>query len=41
MFVSVDTDGKVVLNSVTNIAFGALYANDFVLNDPLKYPDHW
>lgn len=41
MFVSVDTEGKAVLNTVTNISFGLLYANDFVLNDPAKYPEHW
>ena len=40
MFVSVDTDGKVVLNTVVNIKFGLLYANDFVLNDPIKNPDN-
>ena len=40
MFVSVDTDGKVVLNTVVNIKFGLLYANDFVLNDPIKHPDN-
>lgn len=40
MFVSIDTDSKVVVNTVTNIAFGALYANDFVINDPFKTPEH-
>ena len=38
MFISVDTDGKVVLNTVVNIKFGLLYANDFILNDPIKNP---
>jgi uncharacterized membrane protein len=41
MFVSIDTEGKVVLNTVTNISFGLLFANSFVLNDPNKYPEHW
>ena len=40
MFVSVDTDGKVVLHTVVNLKFGLLYANDFTLNDPIKNPDH-
>ena len=40
MFLSADTDGKVVMNTVTNIKFGLLYANDFILNDPTKYADH-
>lgn len=40
MFVSIDTDGKVVVNTVTNISFGLLYANDFIINDPSKFPEH-
>ena len=40
MFVSVDTDGKVVLNTVVHKAFGILYADDSVLNDPIKNQDH-
>jgi len=40
MFISTDTDGKVVLNTVVNIKFGLLYANDFILNDPIKNPDN-
>jgi hypothetical protein len=39
MFISVDTDGKVVLHTVVNLKFGLLYANDFTLNDPIKNPD--
>jgi hypothetical protein len=35
MFVSCDTDGRVVQNTVTTIGF-FLYANDFVLIDPIK-----
>ena len=41
MFVSVDIEGKVVVNTVTNISFGLLYANDYVLNDPAKFPELW
>jgi hypothetical protein len=40
MFVSIDTDGKVVVNTVTNISFGLLYANDYIINDPTKIPEH-
>ena len=40
MFLSADSDGRVVMNTVTNIKFGLLYANDFILNDPTKYADH-
>jgi len=39
MFISVDSDGKVIQNTVTNISFGLLYANDYVLNDPIKFPE--
>lgn len=39
MFISVDSDGKVVLHTVVNLKFGLLYANDFILNDPVKNPD--
>jgi len=41
MFVSVDFEGKVVVNTVTNISFGLLYANDYVINDPAKFPEQW
>lgn len=40
MFVSIDTDSKVVVNTVTNISFGLLYANDYIINDPTKIPEH-
>jgi len=36
MFLSVDTDGKVVQNTITNVYVG-LYANDFVVVDPSRY----
>ena len=39
MFISCDTDGKVVQNTVTNMGFGMMYANDIVFVDPNKNHD--
>jgi len=36
MFLSCDHDGKVVQNTVTNVGFGVMYANDIVFVDPDK-----
>jgi len=38
MFMSCDTDGKVVQNTVTNVSFGLMYANDIIFVDPVKQP---
>jgi hypothetical protein len=39
MFMSCEIDGRVIQNTVTNAAFGLMYANDHVLIDPIKQPD--
>lgn len=39
MWVSCDVDGKVVQNTVTNVSFGLMYANDIVFVDPSKQPE--
>ena len=43
MIASVDIDGKIVITTVTNMAFGLLSANKFVIVDPVKdaqkFPD--
>ena len=36
MIASVDIDGKIVITSITNVAFGLLSANKFVIVDPVK-----
>ena len=43
MIASIDIDGKIVITTVTNMAFGLLSSNKFVIVDPVKdlqkYPD--
>ena len=43
MIASVDIDGKIVITTIMNVAFGLLSANKFMIVDPvkdaLKYPD--
>lgn len=43
MIASIDVDGKVVISTITNVAFGLLSASKFVIVDPqkdaLKLPD--
>jgi hypothetical protein len=36
MFISCDTEGKVVQNTVTAMGFGLMYANDIVFVDLAK-----
>ena len=43
MIASVDIDGKIVITTISNVAFGLLSANKFMIVDPvkdaLKHPD--
>ena len=39
MIISVDLTGKVVQNLISNLAFGAMFANDIVFVDPETMPE--